>query len=308
MNKITKWVLILVGSGAVITMVVGLVAFGFYSQAKATEAVSAPFDLATSNLWDQRGFQDGQAGWQEALANALGISVEALQSAQQKASDAAIQQAVEQGLITQNQADMLILGGHGFDFRFGFGRPGKAGQVANIDFDALLAKELNITVDKLQAARDKAQEDLLAQAVANGTLTQEQADLIKARQALRGYLDPNTLLATALGITPQQLQEYRDQGLNLSQILDKVGMTAIEVRDAEQTAYKAAIQKAVTDGVITQVQADLFLKNGLRARGGFGGFPGPGFQNNFGRNNHGFNFGPRPNPEISPTAIPGGGL
>jgi hypothetical protein len=54
-----------------------------------------------------------------------------------------------------------------------------------------------------------------------------------------------------------------------------------------QSAYEAAVQQAVKDGVITQAQADLILKNapgmgfggfrepgGMRGLGGLGGFEG----------------------------------
>jgi hypothetical protein len=211
----------------------------------------------------------------EYLAEALGISVEELQAARQEASDAAIQAALDDGLITQEQADALTLrgffGGHGF--KGGFGLHGSGGSVRDvIDYDALLAEALEISVEELQAAREEAQSAMLAQAVEDGYLTQEQADLILARQALQSYLDPEVLFAEALGITTEQLQDYRDDGLTLSEILAESGMTAAEARDALSAACEAAVAQAVEDGVITQEQAEQVLSNSFFGGGGFRGF------------------------------------
>ena len=118
---------------------------------------------------------------------------------------------------------------------------GLAGDTA-IDQDALLADALGITTDELQAARVKAQDLALAQAVTDGQITQEQADQMKADQALKTYLD--------------------DQGLQTQM----------------QTLYANAVKQAVTAGVITQAQADAILANQGKFGGmhGFDGFGGRG--------------------------------
>jgi hypothetical protein len=238
----------------------------------------------------------------EYLADALGISVEDLQAARIEASDAAIQAALDQGLITQEQADAMTLGGFfgGRGFKGGwFGPHGGVGLAqGSIDYDALLAEALGISVVELQSAREEAQSVMLAQAVEDGLLTQEQADLILAKQALKAYLDPEALFAEALGITSEQLQGYRDEGLTLSEILSERGMTAAEVRDALDASREAAIQQAVEDGVITQEQADQiqtggFFGGGFRGFGHRGGFSPGGF------------FGPEesPSPETEGTGL-----
>ena len=51
-----------------------------------------------------------------------------------------------------------------------------------------MADALGITVDELQAAYDKAEASALSQAVENGQLTQDQADLLTARRAFGEYL------------------------------------------------------------------------------------------------------------------------
>jgi hypothetical protein len=308
MNRMIKWTGILVGAGIIVTVGLAVLVFSYFSQANAQEA-----SAETLNMRGPGFGPGGPQGDQQSLADALGISLADLQTAEQNASNAAIQQALDAGLITQDQADAMILRGRGFGFGMHFGadlsskEPGKNA----IDFDALLAKELGITTGELQTARQNAQDAQLAQAVTNGDITQEQADMIKARRALQSYLDPNALFAQALGLTTDELQSYRDQGLTLSQILEKAGKTASEVRDSEQAAYEAAIQKAVTDGVITQSQADQFLNGNFKGMGpGFGrGFHG-GFGGFDGQSERPFKGGPRDNqqPQATPTAIPGGGV
>ena len=68
------------------------------------------------------------------------------------------------------------------------------------DVEELLAAELGITVEALDAAKDEAKAAALAAAVADGTITQEQADLIEARQALKDAIDKQELTASVLGL------------------------------------------------------------------------------------------------------------
>lgn len=177
------------------------------------------------------------------LADALGITTAELQTAMQKAHAAAIDEALAKGLITQAQADALKqrsgkMGGLGWLGRFGLTGDN------TIDMEALLAKALNISVDQLQAAEIKARDAALAAAVKAGNITQEQADQMKAHQALQDYL--------------------QKQGLQ-----DKI-----------RSLYEEAVNSAVKAGVITQAQADQILSNQGRGFGmpGFGGrgFGGPG--------------------------------
>ncbi|MGB9586454.1 MAG: hypothetical protein ACPL3P_00595 [Anaerolineales bacterium] len=204
----------------------------------------------------------------EALAQALGISTSELETAQQKAKEAALAQAVEKGLITQAQADQLK--NNGFAFPFG-GRWAEWLNQNGIDFNALLADALGISTDELQFARQKAMNIEIDQAVANGRLTQEQADLMKARQALANNSD---------------------------------------FISAMKTAFQNAVQAAVKGGVITQAQADALLnnlnQNGWRGMGGFGGMQ-PGFGGFGGRHRPGggAGFGGFPGvPSGTPTVTP----
>jgi len=172
----------------------------------------------------------GKGGDGEALAQALGISLEELQAAQQKAQEAALQKAIEEGLITQKQAEWLKSKDRGFPLG---NRLFPWLSQNGIDLDALLAEALGISVEELNEARQEAVEIAIDQAVADGKLTQEQADLIKARRAL--YSNQNFI-------------------------------------NAMRAAFEAAVKKAVQEGVITQAQADLILQK-LQSSQGMPGFP-----------------------------------
>lgn len=121
------------------------------------------------------------------LAQALNITVEQLEAARVTARHAAIDQVLSQGLITQAQADALKAQENNRALQ-GLARLLNI-DVDTIDRDTLLASALNITVEQLDAARETAKDLALAEAVESGRITQEQADLMQAREALREFLD-----------------------------------------------------------------------------------------------------------------------
>jgi hypothetical protein len=200
-------------------------------------ALPAAADTAVLAPTAHRGGPMGGGVSDTYLAEALGITAAELQTAQQAANKAAIDQALALGLITQAQADalkersgMFGRGGRGFHGFFG------AGDSA-IDMNTLLAEALGVTTDDLAAARVEAQELALAAAVEDGRITQEQADQMKAEQALKTYLD--------------------EQGL----------------QDQVRSLYENLVNQAVQAGVITQEQADSILSS-QRSFGGMRGFDG----------------------------------
>jgi len=238
--------------------------------------VSGAFQAGPDQFGDRGpgrpGDRDGAS--QEQLASALGITTDELTAAYEKANQAALDKAVAEGLITQAQADELTQNSGADVFPFGGRWQGWLSQ-KGIDYDALLADALGISTDELNAARQKAQEAALDQAVADGRLTQEQADLMKARQALYG----NTKFQSAM-----------------------------------QTAFEDAVKQAVSDGVITQAQADALLaeKAAMGDRGGFGGmFGGHGGRGGHGGPGGRGGFGPgdqstTPSATQQPAASPQG--
>ncbi len=162
---------------------VALVATVMLAAAAAVFAPGVTRAAAAVQQIEQRGF-GGQDGGSTLLAEALGISVEELEAAQAQATNAAIDQALAEGLITEEQAAQLRERSDRFGPLRNFAR------LDNdvINYDALLADALGISVDALDAAKQSAQEAALVQAVENGRLSQEEADLIQARQAIRETL------------------------------------------------------------------------------------------------------------------------
>jgi len=262
-----------------LTMVLVLAGLGFVAY-RQVNAMAAPTQVRNTASIFYANAGPGAANDAD-LATALGIDATKLQEAYKAAWAEALKQAVAKGTITQSQADQMTQNGN----MRGFGREGNWLASAGIDFNALLAKQLNITTDQLMAAYAKAFTAKIDQAVKDGKMTQEQADLAKGRYSLS---------------TNQKFQ------------------------DALKAAYEAAVNQAVKDGVITQAQADQILKNStgpgfgpfMGGRGGMkGGFPGmgPEMGGGFGgRGRHGGFNGQNPaNPNnttpVQPTPTPGSG-
>ncbi|MGC9395406.1 MAG: hypothetical protein ACP5J4_11180 [Anaerolineae bacterium] len=276
--KTKKRMLTLVlGSLALVATIAGVWLFGTPTVARAEADLQSLTQSTMPGLlgegylnhgggWNFPGIRGGDIDYQQLLADALGVTVDDLQAAYQTARDAAIDKAAEEGLITQERADELKVWG-------GFGRRGrlpKAGAGNDIDENALLADALGITVDELQAARETANQAAIDQAIAEGLITQEQADAMQARKTLMSYLDRDTLLAKALGMSLEDLQAAYADGETLTTLMQEKGLDAATVRERLQTAYTEALAQAVEDGVITQEQADEMLQDGR----GFRRMPG----------------------------------
>lgn len=219
-----------------------ILAFGLAFQAVQTVSASALPQIG-GPFGGGRGMVGLNNG--EALAQALGITTDALTNAHQQAVQSAVQEGVDKGLITQAQADAILNGSGQFGSR---GMLGLGWLFQNgVDFEAHFANALGISVDDLQAACVKAAEIRLEQAVADGRITEEEAELLRARHAL-----------------------FNNEAF----------------QNSMQAAFENAVKESVTNGVITQQQADLILQQGgFGMRGGFmgfGGCPGGG-RGGFGR-------------------------
>lgn len=237
-------------------MAAGLLGGAAAAFAQASAATVAPAASVSSIVPAHNG------GWRlggsdEALAAALGITVEELDAAQEAARVALIDQAVADGHLTEAEGEALKLDGGRLrnSSRYGY------------DKDEFLAEALGISVEELNAAELTAYEAEIAAAVAAGTITQEQADLLLARRAAQNYLDQDALDA------------------------------------AVRSAYENAVAAAVAAGDITQAQADALLAQlatqtfdfGFGGRGGHGGWGGPG-----GRGGFGLDAMPDATPETTP--------
>ena len=283
-----NWKKLAIGSAAALTVVAGLA---------ITAVAVRPQSASAAALFNGRGGDWGRGhdmgrgsmdrgtmahgadrdNDQSQLAEALGITVDELETAQETAVNVGIDQALEAGLITEAQATRLRerSAAMGFAYR-GVGRSvhrmGQAGDEADmIDPQALLADALGITVDELEAAQQEARDAALDQALADGRVTEEQVALMQARQALADYIDQHELTAQALGITADELAAAREAGTSMQDLLDEQGLEPADFRTALDEAHAAAIELAVADGVITQEQADALEEQSSGRRGGFSG-------------------------------------
>jgi len=181
-----------------------------------------------------------------------------------------------------NEGMMPFKGRGDFDPMGQFGGPGQGGPGwlgGKIDRQALLGDALGISVEELEAAQEKADLAAIQQAVDEGLITQEQADLMTAGYKLRSYIDKEALMADALGMSVEELQAARDEGKPLAVIIYEQGLNPATLRTNIQTAFDEVIQQAIADGVVTQEQVDQltnrmeagFGPGGFHGRGGFGG-------------------------------------
>jgi hypothetical protein len=177
-----------------------------------------------------------------------------------------------------------------------------------------LAESLGVDMEVVQAAIQAVRAEAIAQAVADGTITQEQADAMAERAALqtviRDIFDRDAMdavKADVLGMTVEELQAAQDEGIRLPQLAEEAGIEMSVLTDAMQQAKADALQTAVDDGLITQEQADTIASHagpgnhgsrqggqgGHGGHGGQGGRPNGGGQLNGGQQSQGtFNAAP----------------
>jgi hypothetical protein len=177
-----KTIIILVLGALAVATTFGAIAY--QSVFAATPTTTSTGTTSTSRqlgpCWSgEKGPNGGYTNQQ--LADALGITVDALNTAYQNAYAAALKDAVSQDLITQAQADQLAT--NGTVFPFGNHWDGWLTQ-NGIDFNTYLADALGISVDTLKAAHQTAYNANIDQQVTDGNLPQTQADLMKGEYAL----------------------------------------------------------------------------------------------------------------------------
>ena len=177
--------------------------------------------------------------------------------------------------------------------------------------DAVLsdaAKRLGVEPSKLRDALAAAEDAQIDAAVKAGKLTQEQADAIKqwrkdsglvlgpgvARPGHHGWgpggpgpwggppgppgvprggpADVIGAASDALGITPRQLFRELRSGKNLSEVAKAHGKSIADVRDAIGSAVKKHLDEEVSEGHLTQDQADEILQHVTDRLGDIGNF------------------------------------
>ena len=140
-----------------------------------------------------------------------------------------------------------------------------------------LATRLGVPVSTLQQDKLASAEDVLAQLVKDGKLTQNQANQIKQRleshqactgkgkgfwgrgvmvQSLKQYLPAiATEVAQGLHMTASQLMSQLQSGKSLGDIATAQGVSSAQLQTLVTNAIQSAVNKAVSDGNLTQQQA-----------------------------------------------------
>lgn len=183
-------------------------------------------------------------------------------------------------------------------------------------FKEAIAGALGVTVDEYDAAVEKAQSQVVDEALAEGWLTEEQAELLNWRMEqapgagmrglnrgfgtvgpgmVGGELHPASIAASELGMSLTDLLTELQDGKSIADVAGEKGVDTQDIVDAYVAQIKDNLEEAVTAGRITQNQADYQLQqleqrvidqldntaeHGFRGfdgrRGGMMGFPVPG--------------------------------
>ena len=145
-----------------------------------------------------------------------------------------------------------------------------------------LAKRLGVSVSTLQQDKLDAVQDVLAQLVKDGKLTQKQANQIEQRlqshqactgkgkglwgrgvmlQSLKQYLpDVAAQVAQGLHMSSTQLMSQLQSGKSLSQVANAQGVSSTQLQSIVTNAIQSAVNKAVSDGNLTQQQATKIMQ------------------------------------------------
>ncbi|HXZ03887.1 MAG TPA: hypothetical protein VEH81_03590 [Ktedonobacteraceae bacterium] len=145
-----------------------------------------------------------------------------------------------------------------------------------------LANRLHVSVSTLQQDKLASAEDVLAQLVKDGKLTQNQANQIEQRlqshkacsgigrglwgrgvimQSLKQYLPGiATQVAQGLHLTAGQLESQLQSGKSLSDIATAQGVSSTRLQTIVTNAIQSAVNQAVSAGNLTQQQATSIMQ------------------------------------------------
>jgi predicted DNA-binding protein (UPF0251 family) len=149
-------------------------------------------------------------------------------------------------------------------------------------FREALAGILGISVEEYDAAVEEAQGQVVDEALAEGWLTEEQAEMMRWRleQApgggMRGFGkgslqlggpvlgrwgdDLLSVAAEQLDMTLTELLDALQDGNTIAGLAEEVGVEAQAIVDAYLESARDRVAEAVSEGRMTQVQADYYLE------------------------------------------------
>lgn len=122
------------------------------------------------------------------------------------------------------------------------------------------------------------------------------------RAKIDAIIDRDQLLADVLGISVEELQTARESGTRLDDLITQLGLDEETVHEEVHTAFTEAVQQAVTDGKLTQAEANAILNPPAHPEGDNQRGHGPGQGGAGGEHGPG---GPPPNATETPAASTG---
>jgi hypothetical protein len=201
------------------------------------------------------------------LAEEKGITLEEIESAVIESVTEHTQQAVDEGKLTQEEADEKIeqLQGKLPDILEGTGLPGPLGKRGAWGMDGgraleFLAVELGIEVDDLQKALDEGKtipeiaEDLGVELDGVFPGPGQRMPGFGGRRGMGGM--PLASLTEVLGMTAEELQESLADGQTLADLAASRDVALADVVAALTEPLAERMQQAVQEGRLTQEEAD----------------------------------------------------
>ena len=136
------------------------------------------------------------------------------------------------------------------------------------EFETKLAANLGVDQSKIIDALNATKKQMLDEAVQQGKMTQAQADKMATDQNEfffdgfheKGGVHNNGDVAKILGITQDQMKSELQSGKKFSDIISEHGLTADQFHQKMLDLKKQKLAQEVTDGKITQEQADQMIQ------------------------------------------------
>ncbi len=143
-----------------------------------------------------------------------------------------------------------------------------------------IAKDLGLTEEQIKQRKTDVRKNRIQELVTDGKITQTQAEKLLRAEGVRQDRKTTMLTeeAAILGISAEDLKARLLEGKNFEQIGKDLGITPEEMKTRRLDQIKAHIQQLVSDGAITQEQADKRIARLSESKKGWFWFPGKNHQ------------------------------